>query len=100
MEIPRLNKGVRPRLVLKHGTLHSSRIVKGMSGLQSSSGGEFGVFQENRQGRQASHSVVSGYLVFRWSRCRGIRTYLELRGNSASFLLGAGSTGFHSRFNW
>jgi len=100
MEIPRLNKGVRPRLVLRHGTLNSSQVVKGLSGIQSSLGGEFGLFQEHWQGRQASHSVVSGYSVFCWSRCRGIRTYLEQRGNSASFFLEAKSTGFHSRFNW
>ena len=53
----------------------------------------FGLFQEDRQGRQASHPVVRGYSVFHWSRCRGIRTHLELRGNSASFFLAAGSAG-------
>ena len=31
---------------------------------------------------------------------RGIRTYLERRGNSASVFLAAGSVGFHSRFKW
>ena len=46
--LSRFNKGVRPRLVLKHGTLHSSRVLKGLSGLQSSSGREFGLFQEDR----------------------------------------------------
>ena len=70
-----------------------------MSGLWSSSGGEFGLLQEDRQGRQASHYVVRGYSVFHWSQCRGIRTYLEQRGDSASFFLAAGSTGFHLRFN-
>ena len=97
--LSRFNKGVRPRVVLRHGTLHFSRVVKGVSGLQSSPGGELGLFQEDRQGRQASHPVVRGYSVFHWSRCRGIRTYLELRGNSASFFLAAGSAAFHSRFN-
>ena len=79
--------------------LLSSGAVKGVSGLLSSSGGEFGLFQEDRQGRQASHSVVRGYSVFHWSRCRGIKTYLELSGNLVSFFLAAGSVGFHSRFN-
>ena len=88
--LSRFNKGVRPRLVLRHGILRSSRVVKGVSGLQSCSGGEFGLFQEDRQ----------GYSVFHWSRYRGIRTYLEQRGNSASFFLAAGSAGFHLRFNW
>ena len=46
--LSRFNKGVRPRLVLKHGTRHSSRVLKGLSGLQSSSGREFGLFQEDR----------------------------------------------------
>ena len=59
----------------------------------------FGLFQEDRQGRQASHPFVRGYSVSHWSRCRAIRTYLELRGNSASFFLAAESARFHWRFN-
>ena len=90
--LSRFNKGVRPRLVLRYGTLHSFRVVKGLSGLWSSSGGEMRLFQEDRQGRQASHSVVRGYSVFHWSRCRGIKTYLELSGSSASFFLATGFT--------
>ena len=69
--LSRFNKGVRPRVVLRHGTLHFSRVVKGVSGLQSSPGGELGLFQEDRQGRQASHPVVRGYSVSHWSPCRG-----------------------------
>ena len=45
MEIPRFNKGVRPRLVLRHGTLDSSRVVKGVSGLQSSQAGNLVFFK-------------------------------------------------------
>ena len=30
----------------------------------------FGLFLEDRQGRQASHPVVNRYSVFHWSRCR------------------------------
>ena len=78
--LSRFNKGVRPRLVLRHGTLHFSRVVKEGSGLWSSSDGEFVLFQEDRQGRQASHPVVRGYSVFHWSRCRGIRTYWSRGG--------------------
>ena len=37
--------------------------------------------------------------MFHWSHCRGIRTYLELRGNLVSFLLAAGAAGIKSRFN-
>lgn len=40
---------------------------------------------------------MRGYSVSHWSRCRGIRTYLELRGNSVSFFFAAESVGFHSR---
>ena len=83
----------------RHGTLHSSRVVQGVSGLQSSSGGEFGLFLEDQNGRQASHPVVRGFLGFHCSWCRGIRTYLKLRGHSVSFVPEAGSAGFHSRFN-
>lgn len=96
--LSRFNEGVRPCLVSRHGTLHSSRVVQG-AGLQSSSGGKFGLFLEDQHGRQASHPVVWGYFGFHWSQWRGIRTYLELRGHSVSFFLEAGSAGFHSRFN-
>ena len=77
--------------MLRHRTLRSSRVVKEVSGFRSSSGGEFWLSQDDRQGGQASHPVVRRYLVFHWSQCRGIRTYLELRANSASFFL-RGST--------
>ena len=36
--LSRFNEGVRHRLVSRHGTLHSSRVVQGVSGLQSNSG--------------------------------------------------------------
>ena len=91
--------GVRPRLVSRHGTRLSSRVVKGFSGLLLSSGRKSRFFQEDQQGCQASHHVVRGSSVMHWSRCTGIRTYLELRGNSVSFLLAAGTAGFQSRFN-
>ena len=97
--LSRFNDGVRPRLVSRHGTLHSSRVVQGFSGLRSSSIREFGLFLEDQRGRQASHPVVRGYFWFHRSRCRGIRTYLELRGHLVSFFFEAGSAGFHSRFN-
>ena len=68
-----------------------------VSGLLSSSGGEFGLLPEDQHGSQASHHVVRGSSVFHWSPCRGFRTYLELRGNSVSFFFAAESVGFHSR---
>ena len=71
----------------RHGTLHSSRVVQGVSVLWVSSDGEFGLFQEDQQGRQASHPVVRGYLRFHWSQYRVIRTYLKLRGHRCPFSL-------------
>ena len=97
--LSRFSKTVRPRLVSGHESLHSSRVIKGVSDFLSSSGGESGLLQEDQQGSQASHHVVRGSSVMHWSRCTGIRTYLELRGNSVSFLLAAGTAGFQSRFN-
>ena len=81
------NRGGRPRFVWRHGTLLSARAVKVMSGFLSSSGGESGLLQEDQQGSQASHHVVRGSSVFLLSCCRGIRTSLELSGNSVSFSL-------------
>ena len=42
----------------EYGTLHSFRVVQGVSGLRSSLGGKFGLFIEDQHGRQASHPVV------------------------------------------
>ena len=76
-----------------------SQIVKGVSGLLSSSGKELELFQEDQQVNQASYPVVRGSSVSHWSWFRGIRTYLELRGTLVPFLLAARATGFHSRFS-
>ena len=48
--LSRFNKAVRPRLVSGHGTLLSSRVVKAVSGLLSSSGGKLGFFLEVQRG--------------------------------------------------
>ena len=47
-----------PHLVLRHITPLSSRVVKGMSGLLSDSGGEFGLILDVQQESQASFNVV------------------------------------------
>ena len=44
--------------MLRHGTLLSSRVVKGVSGLLSSSGRELGLFPEVQQESQTSVHVV------------------------------------------
>lgn len=59
--------GVRSHLVSRHGTRLSSRVVKGFSGLLSSSGGKSRLFQEDQQGCQAFHHVVRGSSVTHWS---------------------------------
>lgn len=75
-----------------------SSLLSKVSGHLWSSGGESGLFQDYQQGSQASHHVVRGSLVPHWSWCRGIRTYLELRGNSgSSFSLQEHWRGFYSR---
>jgi len=48
--------------VLRHGTLLSSGAVKGVSGLLSSLGGEFGLFQDDQQGCQGTPSCCKGIL--------------------------------------
>lgn len=98
--LTRVDGDLKLPIKLQLGSQTSSGVeVKGVSGLLLSSGGEFETLQEDQQGSQAFHHVVSRSSVFHWSRCRGIRTYLELRGNSVSFFLAAESMGFHSRFN-
>ena len=48
--------------MLRHGTLLSSGAVKGVSGLLSSLGGEFGLFQDDQQGCQGTPSCCKGTL--------------------------------------
>ena len=52
------NRGGRPHLVFRHGAPLSSRVVKGLSGLLSSSGREFGLFLDMQQGSQTSLHIV------------------------------------------
>ena len=82
--------------MLRQGTLFSSRVVKGVSGLLSSSGWELSLFIEVQQGIQTSVRIVRGYLGFHVSRCRGIKPYLELRQNLVSFRPAAGTKGLLS----
>lgn len=57
------------------------------------------LFLKLQRGSQNSVHVARGSLGFHLSRCRGIRPFLELRGNSVSFRLVAGTSGFLSSFN-
>ena len=56
-------------------------------------------FSRSATGESDLLLVCEGRLEFLWSRCRGIRPYLTLRGNSLSFQLGARNAGFLSSFN-
>ena len=46
--------------MLRHGTPLSCCVVKGVSGLLSSSGGVLGLFTEVQHGRQTSLHIVRG----------------------------------------
>jgi len=50
--------------MLRHGNPLSIRVLKGVSGLLSSSGGELGLFLEVQQCSQTSLHDVRGYSVF------------------------------------
>ena len=56
-------------------------------------------FLDVQEGSQTSLHVVKEYSVFHSRQCTGIRPYLEFRGNSVSFQLMAGNSGFLSSFN-
>ena len=64
----RFNRAVMPHLMLNHGTLLSSRVIRGMSGHLSSSGEEFGHCLEMQQGSQTSLPVLRGYSGFHLNR--------------------------------
>ena len=57
-----------------------------------------GIWAFSRGSGGESHHVVRGYSVFHWSWCKGIRTYLELKGNSVTgeSQVAVGSLGFLS----
>ena len=62
------NRKVRPCLILKHGTPLFSQVLKGVSDLLSSSGGDPGFFLEMQQGSQTSRRVFRVYSWFHASR--------------------------------
>ena len=77
------NRGVRPRLVWRHGTLLPSRGVKGVSGFFSSWHRDLGLFLKVPRGCHTSLRVLSQYSQFQLSQCRGIR--LEWMGKLEPF---------------
>jgi len=52
---------------------------------------ELGLFLEVQQACQTSLCVMRGYSGFHLSQCSGISPYFELRENSVSFRLSAGT---------
>ena len=73
-------------------------LSKGCEASDRVQAGNSGFFKRIGKADRPPNPVVRGYSVFHWSRCGGIRTYLELRG-TLSFFLVAGSVGFHSRLS-
>ena len=57
------------------------------------------LFVEVQHGSQSSFCVVRGNSGFHSSRCRGIRPYLKLRGNSVFFQIEAGTLTVSSSYN-
>ena len=76
--LSRCKRGVRPPVEFRRGLV---------------------LFLELQRVNQNSLHVVRGSLRFHSSWCRGIRPFLELRGNSGSFRLAAGTPRFLSTFN-
>ena len=67
------NRGVTPRLMWRHGCLLSSRAVKVVSGFLSSWHRDLWLSLEVPQGCHISHCVLSQYLRWQLSHCKGIR---------------------------
>ena len=83
------NRGVRPQLMWRYGTLLPSRGVKGLSGflLSSSWHRDLGLFLEVPWGCHISLHVLSLYMRFQSSQCRGIRLIWNGWGNWGLFEL-------------
>ena len=85
--------------MLRHGSLRWYQVRNGVSVLISTCGGELGLFVEVQQGSQTSLNVATGNSEFHSNHCHGISPYVELRGNTMSFQLRAGTSGSFSSFN-
>ena len=75
----KFQRGVRPHLVLRHGSPLSSRVVKWVSGLLSHFVENLGFFG-GATGESDLRCVVKVYLGFHSCRCSVIGPHLELRG--------------------
>ena len=76
---------VRPRLVLRHGTLLTSRDVHGVSGHLSSYIWNLWLFPDGATGVLVPLHVVTSSSGLHSKTCPGIGTYLESTGKSVFF---------------
>ena len=87
------NRGVRPRLMWRHGTPLPSQGVKEVSGFLSSGHRVLGLFLEVPQGCHPSICVLSQSSRSLSSLCRGIRLIWSGWGNQGLFKLSHDSCG-------
>ena len=92
------NSGVRPRLVLRHGTPLSFRVVHGVSGHLSSCIWNLLLFLEDESVVSVPLPVVTSSSLLHLKRCPGIETSLEWTGKSVSFGMWHDPQGFLSSF--
>ena len=83
----RFNRGVRPRLVWRHGTPLPSRGLKEVSGFLSSGHRSLGLFLEVSPSCHTSLHVLSRSSGFQSSQCRGITLIWSEWGNWGLFEL-------------
>ena len=92
------NRCLRPRLMFRHGNLLSAQVAKGVSGLLLVESGNL-AFNRGTIGESDLPLCCEQKLRVPTSHFRGIRPYLELRGNLVSFAPVAGISGFLSCCN-
>ena len=93
------NRGVRSRLVLRHGTPLDSRVVHGVSGHLSSCIWHLQLFLEDETRVSVCLRVVTSSSGLHSKRCPGIGTYLEWMWKPVSFEFWHNQRGFLLSFN-
>ena len=93
------NKGVRPRLVLRHGTPLASRVVHGVSGHLSSCIWNLWLFPEDAPRVSVPLCVVTTSSGLHSKRCPDIGTYFDWTCKSVSFGMWHDPRGFLSSFS-
>ena len=93
------NRRVRPRLVLRNGTLLASRVVQGVTGHWSSCIWNLRLFPDDVTVVSGALRVVTSSSGLHSKRCPGIGTYLEWMGKSVSFGMWHDPRGFLPSFS-